>query len=158
MKKQQRVALGSVSSGTLRSQDLIPAFAAELRRLRGALPRDLANEVRAFNAGKYDTDHGCDVDLVNDLIDYLNGYAPDYCYFGAHPGDGADFGFWLSEDWQDQARDDGVKFVSDLSDVSLLALVEDGASRMVCHVNDHGNATLYSIAPTGKVREVWSIV
>lgn len=158
MPKNQYPQLGSISTNTLRSEDLIPAFADELRRIRGALPRDLANEVRAFNAGKYDTTHGCDVELVNSLIEELNNYAPDYCYFGAHNDDGADFGFWLQDDWQQCAKDDGVKFVADLSDVSMMTLVEDGQPRVVCHVNDHGNATLYSIAPNGKAREIWSVV
>jgi|SRR6185295_4784135 len=29
-----------------------------------------------------------------DIIDLLNSIAPDGCYFGGHPGDGADIGFW----------------------------------------------------------------
>lgn len=142
---------GSISSGTLRSEDLVPAFAAEIKRLRGALPLALSREVRAFNAGKYDTDHGCDVELVNELCDALQEYAPDYGYFGAHPGDGADFGFWLSEDWQRSARDDGALEVADTSEVPA------NYSGLVVHINDHGNATLYA-ARKGKLREVWSVV
>lgn len=151
--KRAKISLGTVSHATLRSEDLVPAFAAELRRLRGALPRDMSNNVRAFLAGKYDTDHGCDVELVQELEEALQKYAPDYCYFGAHPGDGADFGFWLSEDWQEQAKEDGVKFVSDLSEVS------DTFRGLLCVVNDHGNATLYCTDKgVGTLREIWSVV
>lgn len=33
-------------------------------------------------------------ELVTILMDELSAIAPDGHYFGAHPGDGADFGFW----------------------------------------------------------------
>lgn len=34
------------------------------------------------------------IDFLNELYDLLNEHAPDGCYFGAHEGDGSDFGFW----------------------------------------------------------------
>ena len=36
-------------------------------------------------------------EIVNDLMDALNEYAPDGYYFGAIEGDGSDFGFWQDE-------------------------------------------------------------
>lgn len=152
-----RVTLGTISHGTLREEDLIPAFVAELRRLRGALPKAIARHYAAWDSlvnGAATTREDVDgAGLVNDLCDALQEFAPDYFYFGAHPGDGSDFGFWLSEDWQQQARDDGVKFVSDLAEVP------DSFRGLVCVVNDHGNATLYvTRAGIGTLREVWSVV
>ena len=36
--------------------------------------------------------------LVESLFNILDSIAPDGTYFGAHPGDGSDFGFWPYED------------------------------------------------------------
>jgi hypothetical protein len=33
-------------------------------------------------------------ELLHDLTDDLNHHAPVNFYFGTHPGDGSDFGFW----------------------------------------------------------------
>jgi hypothetical protein len=38
--------------------------------------------------------------LLEELTDCLQELAPSGFYFGASEGDGACFGFWLSEDWQ----------------------------------------------------------
>src|SRR5690606_1610377 len=35
--------------------------------------------------------------LIADLFDALDAIAPEGSYFGAHPGDGSDFGFWQHE-------------------------------------------------------------
>jgi hypothetical protein len=87
--------IGTISHGTLRTEDLLQAFADELKLL------DMANEYesllrkcnRIIKKGDYDSEEA--VYLVNEsLPDALNSFAPDDCYFGSHPGDGSDFGFW----------------------------------------------------------------
>jgi len=79
----------------------------------------------------------------------LNEYAAPYFYFGSHPGDGSDYGFWLSEDMENEF--DGLK-VEDLSEVP-----KDYAGEVIV-INDHGNMSLYHKARTQKPREIWAVV
>jgi hypothetical protein len=142
-----KAEFGSISIATMRAEDLIPVFADTLRGLRGSLPRDLHVDIR----GLKDYNSSAAYSILEELFDRLNDYAPAYSYFGAHPNDGADYGFWLCEGWEQDARDNGALFVSDTSEVPG---AYDGE---VVHVNDHGNATFY-IADHGKLREVWAVV
>lgn len=145
----KKATFGSISTGTLRTEDLLDAFAYELERLaptRDKEARKLIRDARNAEPGSPDAD-----DIVEDLQTALQTYAPAYGYFGAHPGDGADFGFWLYEDWQQMTRDDGVLKVSDTSEVPK------NYKGQVLHVNDHGNATLYCTTTRG-LREIWSVV
>ena len=89
--------------------------------------------------------------LVNDLCDRLDDLVPPYCYFGSHPGDGSDFGCWVSEDWREQAEDDGTLIVNDGSEVP------DDHDGLWIHINDHGNVALYARV-LGEDKEVWSLV
>lgn len=95
----------SVIHGTHRNQDLIPAF---LDTLRGQDPVAYAQITLApFGAiPSYVFDEGDGSEwwdseaaqwLIEDLHDALDRCAPVGCYFGAHPGDGSDFGFWEIE-------------------------------------------------------------
>lgn len=136
MKRNKHIgSFGTVSHATLRAQDLIPAFAHELRTLarKGTkhkalalqCERELARFERAemtFERKPSNTfgDHSNVPDLetlgecVESLSDALNEYAPAYAFFGSHPGDGSDFGYWLSEFMSEDF--DGLK-VSDTSEV-----------------------------------------
>lgn len=162
--------LGSISSGTMRPEDLIPCFADELGSL---LNKDIqsaisAGDVRAMSdselkewckwiarqssligaAGSVDPDSDEASEILSELFDALEAFAPPLAYFGSHPGDGADYGFWLSESFAEDF--DGLK-VSDTSEVP-----EDFCGE-VLHVNDHSNATLYA-ADHGKLTEIWAVV
>lgn len=146
-RKEQRPRIGSISAGTLKASDLIPAFSDELRRIRGALPLEIYKGVRALPS---DADGSEDAsELVDELIAALNGHALPYTYFGTHPGDGADFGFWPEIDIA--REDEDVRKVSDTSEVPA------DYSGYVLHVNDHGNATLY-VSACGGLSEVWAVV
>lgn len=101
----------TVISATLRNQDLIPAFLVCLHKVdEVAFARFLTPRIscplvaswpwaavhgRAWPADDnvwWESEEASE--WCNSLIDELNARAPEGCYFGAHPGDGSDFGFW----------------------------------------------------------------
>lgn len=90
----------SISHATMRNEDLIPAFMAELGRLAEANGDQATlarlgelGEAISIDADYFDSEES-DYDLNEFLFDALNEYAPEGCYFGSHPGDGSDYGFW----------------------------------------------------------------
>ncbi len=104
-----KAEIGTISHGTMRNEDLIPTFMAEIERL----DLEQAKKIRENEENKdifdwleneekteepeYASDPMAWIRLrifVNDLFDVLNEYAPEYCYFGATEGDGSDYGFW----------------------------------------------------------------
>jgi hypothetical protein len=95
----------SISHGTLRQEDLIPTFTATLKLLApeptireadliaeaegwADTPADLLDSALHAENGGY---------ILNELTDALDNLAPEGFYFGAHEGDGSDFGFWRIE-------------------------------------------------------------
>lgn len=153
MKTNYKKNLGSVSCGTMRTEDLIDSFIYELQSQRPLRREDrkLIREIRRNEKNMVDPTYyeneqsQWDLDA---LFDALNNYCLPYFSFGAHPGDGADYGYWLSEDFQSEF--DGLQ-VSDLSEVPTNYTGE------VLHVNDHGNMSLY-VYNRGRSRELWAIV
>jgi len=165
--------LGSISSGTMRAEDLIPAFMSALDDVKddlitdgdantkadvariddflAELERRMVDDSGETRADYFSSDDAC-FDL-EELGDRLDEHAPPYCYFGAHCGDGADFGFWLSIDALSDARREGyVLSVFDLSDVPADYCGE------VLNTNDHGNMTLYVADGKDALREIWAVV
>ena len=140
------IDFGTIISGTMRAEDLIPAFCDALDEIEPDNP--VAAEARAIT----DFDSEAAWELVHALGDELNGHAPPFAYFGSHVGDGADFGFWPDiESLEDEARGDYVTKVNDLSEAP-----RDGAGYIMV-VNDHGNVSLYCYAKGGP-REIWACV
>lgn len=154
---------GTVSHATMRNEDLIPRFMDELIKLGHhsngeayRTMRSIAGRIKkAVNDwekhGKYWQSEDASHDLEW-LFDALNEHAKDYFFFGAHPGDGSDYGFWLSEDFEEEITGSGGIKVNDTSEVP------DDFEGDVLHVNDHGNATLYACEKGGKLTEIWSVV
>ena len=111
MISQNKIEEGTIIHGTLRVEDLVPCFAECLRELLSLENSDVDAESRSAHAklcervtssiekdgDDYFESEDAGHDLA-DLSDALNEHAPDGCYFGSHPGDGADFGFWAHDD------------------------------------------------------------
>jgi hypothetical protein len=101
-----RTLLGTVSHGTMRTQDLIPAFLDALAEVDSSAYEQIMVCQFSF-IPDYVMDEGDGSEWWNsedasykldDLFDALDAAAPEGCYFGAHPGDGSDYGFWAIED------------------------------------------------------------
>ena len=109
------VETGSVSSGTLRPEDLIPAFIAALDDIKEAYSFDesVTEADRVDKVGRLDDmlakiETGMEAPGywdseevawdMDSLMDELNSFAPEGHYFGGHPGDPADFGFWQGDE------------------------------------------------------------
>jgi hypothetical protein len=131
----RKASVGTVSHGTLRTADLLICFASELDYLRGnddatklvdSLPTIGSDDETEIDDSRQES-----IELLETLFDELNELAPPYCYFGAHEGDGSDFGFWPSMDAIDELPRIKNEEGETLPD-------EDH-----CYVNDHGNVTVY---------------
>jgi hypothetical protein len=150
MANRKQYIIGSVSSCTMREEDLIPRFLAAIeyfnKRRASGLRREL-KEIEVISEGEERIEQMAYF-LNETLFDTLDGYAPPYFYFGSHPGDGADYGFWLSEESLEEF--DGLR-VADLSEVPK------GYRGEVLLVNDHGNTSLYAVN-RGKFRAIWELV
>jgi hypothetical protein len=102
--KPNYLPLGSVSSGTLRPEDLISAF---LSTLEDVDPQRASAMSKQYSAGDEIEDED---GFIAELEDALQDHCPPYTYFGGHPGDGADFGVWVSDETiEDALRDEPEK-------------------------------------------------
>lgn len=156
-KTRRNPSIGSVSSGTLKTDDLIHAFEDELRSQGRSCPvrRALVNDYLTDpdEAGEDEIDAA--QDYLERLQDRLERYAPAFMFFGSHEGDGADFGYWFDRtSFEDAVVDGEVLKVSDLPESFGSIRKEYPEAEYIAVVTDHGNVSLYT--KTG--REVWSIV
>lgn len=97
---------GTVSHGTLRNEDLLATFADTLESLvqdnakhwngrQGERDRLLGIVWDAREISDFDSEEASD--MVSALTDALDKFSPPGHSFGAHEGDGSDFGFWPCE-------------------------------------------------------------
>lgn len=147
--------VGTVSEGTMRNSDLIPAFYDVYCMLNEEDAEKLVSDVPSEDPDEDlwpEDDHTwwtseAATELCNDLIESLDGAAPTGLYFGTHHGDGANFGFWPCEG---DLNYSDAPVVSDTSEIK-----EPGEYMMV---NERGNVTLYVAEVTVTLHEVWSCV
>jgi hypothetical protein len=143
-----KIQIGSVSTGTLRNEDLIPAFAAELHHVtNGRMTRDetmIFDEAANFD---FDSERASTPYLVEELMGNLDYHALPHMRFGSLEGDGADFGWWP------------VDF--DMCQAAFISEGKNGAHTFVdtecglfVEVNDHGNMTVRELG--GEV--IWDSV
>ena len=135
--------IGSISTGTLRPEDLLPTFARELER--HAPDHAL---VTAANAIQVYDDGGAS-ELINEIQAELQNYCPPFVTFGTLEGDGADFGFWPDMDSLEEALIDPEWT---LIDGELYRIPRDEA--VLVHVNDHGNVTVMDL----ERNVLWAVV
>jgi hypothetical protein len=135
----------------MRPEDLIPAFASELRdRIAANIETPLSDPNRLLLR---DCDRLSPVDdpsyaaeLLNDLFDALNEFAAPYTYFGTNEGDGSDYGYW--PDIESAKNDCGYVRAGD----------ELPRNNEVLIVNDHGNATCSFVNDAGELTVYWEVV
>lgn len=158
------LAIGTISSGTLRLEDLIPALLNELEALRlTRAERGTVRQIRRcvdqegyFDGAMVETGslgQPADADPDDDyaeLTTIADNHCPDYCYVGSLEGDGAALGCW--------------PIVPESTDEDVFRSVYYPTDRVATtdrpywlHVNDHGNATLYRRAGR-RWLECWSVV
>lgn len=98
----------SLSHGTLRNYDLINCFldlienTPEYEQML-ASPGSPVHPAQSRLGDERDPWWGSEeaCDFLSMLFDVLDVYAPKTYYFGAHPGDGSDFGYWKLEEYYD---------------------------------------------------------
>ncbi len=156
-----KVHIGSISTGTLRSEDLAQAFSDELERLNGG-PNSLTLAVTRWSDEEDTFALNEDIQTLDDwtergshfideLADALNEYAPPHTYFGALEGDGADFGFWpTGEPFESTCHVETV-WTGRNGDGEFIDL----DCKLWITVSDHGNITVSQVGPT---EEIWSAV
>jgi hypothetical protein len=92
------------SSGTLREEDLLPRFWGVAQQIGATIPDTLLASLQRLvgeDAQETDWDSELAAETCFELIDLLDNLAPVGFYFGASEGDGACFGFWVTEAWAD---------------------------------------------------------
>ena len=126
-----------VSCDTLKTEDLLVKFwsAAEqaAQIMTPGLPfaanhRSIAASLEHFVGEDSNADHWNDeaaAQLLDDLTEALQGYAPVGFYFGASVGDGACFGFWLTDDWDEVMRTLGMEDEDPAAWASLIAELDN---------------------------------
>lgn len=87
---------GTVSHGTMRPEDLIPAFLDVLRELAPERAADFERTHLVVPVDGLEDEE--QAEALDELFTLLDNAAPEGYTFGSHEGDGSDYGFWPSYD------------------------------------------------------------
>lgn len=154
-RKRTTLEIGSVSEGTLISSEIAKSLIWDLEHIH--LSKENREAVRRLSKAlgmlKDNPELGGEeaaADILTSLDRIAQEVCPDYCWFGASPGDGADIGVWPDPELLRHCAED-VHFGE-----------RAGAAKSDTHcleVNDHGNATLFRrVGATNRWVEVWAVV
>ena len=127
--------LGSISTGTLRTEDLLFDFALALREFEDKWNSE--HEALYDQAKQHMAQAPSESELnqtVSNLQDALQEYCPPFVYFGALEGDGADFGFW-----PDIETIQEIVNIAECDASQGISCPDDG---VIIQVSDHGNVTV----------------
>jgi len=153
--------LGSISTGTLRTEDLLPAFTYTMGELthnpisntskypNEAMAKLWDEAIHLIGTNQWWTidpeDSGVD-GLLDDLTDALNELCPPFVYFGTLEGDGADFGFWPDID--------GIQEIVNIAECDASQGISCPDDGVIVQVSDHGNVTVMDM----ERNVLWSVV
>jgi hypothetical protein len=89
----------SVSHATLREEDIYDSFSQFLKEHIGLLSESNAAKFANIQEEWATADEETRSDIINgDFFDLMSSIEPEGTSFGAHEGDGSDFGFWKYDD------------------------------------------------------------
>ena len=112
--------LGSISTGTLRTEDLLAAFHSTIESLQAQQAKDEGTPIVLADDGYMDSNEPySDEELLTIYTEQLESFCPPFVYFGTLEGDGADFGFWVEQN----AIDD---FISEAIEADLITVTNTG--------------------------------
>jgi len=138
--------LGSISTGTLRTEDLLEAFASTLQQFNRTHP--LLGEYLDIHANDaWDSDKAADL-LNEGFFNALQEICPPFVYFGTLEGDGADFGFWPDMESLDYERNYWGEETAEWNEEHLVN------HDLLVHISDHGNVTVMDM----ERNVLWSVV
>ena len=156
-----RFEIGTVSEGTLRTEDLLPAFADALMAfplptiLRSFISAhkvdQLVREANGFDWDSEDAEQNAS-ELINEIAQEINAMCPPFVYFGSLAGDGACFGFWPDHDEIQEAQRFGTVYEADRE------YIYSDDHGVWTHVNDHGNVMVLTDDDGKPGNEIWSAV
>ena len=171
---KQYISIGSISRATHRPEDLIPAFISILKAVyeedkkqRGdeAYSKEIHSVIEEgegiIESGDFGVD-GVDIYLNEDLFNAMQEYCPPYTMFGAHEGDGSDFGVWINWDViKEDAREEGNVIELDMTPELGAYMHEEQGMLAFVGCLDENLGTLYerdnsATLPVGW-REVWAV-